>query len=94
MIDNVINKPGETKYRTIKTTIPKIQNTIFCLDGGISELILAFGFTQTDAEHFVFVGDYLKVIQKGHALTERALEPVKYQFMTPEEKKKFDVLQE
>ena len=94
MIDNVINKPGETKYRTIKTTIPKIQNTIFSLEGGISELVLAFGFVQTDAEHFVFVGDYMKVLQKGHALTTSALDPVKYQFMTPEEKKKYNVLQE
>ena len=49
---------------------------------------------QTDAEHFVFVGDYLKVLQKGQALTEKALGPVKYKFMTPEEKKKYDLLQE
>lgn len=94
LIDNIITKPTETKYRTIKTTIPKIQNTIFSLDGGVSELILAFGFVQTDAEHFVFVGDYLKVLQKGQALTEKALGPVKYKFMTPEEKKKYDLLQE
>jgi len=44
LINNVINKPTETKYRTIKTSIAKIQNTIFCLEGGISDLILAFGF--------------------------------------------------
>ena len=36
----------------------------------------------------------MKVLQKGHALTTSALDPVKYQFMTPEEKKKYNVLQE
>ena len=36
----------------------------------------------------------MKVLQKGAKMTEKALEPVKYQFMTPEEKKKWDLLQE
>ena len=92
LIGNIVSKPTETKYRTIKSSIAKIQNTIFSLQGGISDLILAFGFVQTDAEHFVFVGDYFKVLEKGQRLTEKALEPVKVKFMTPEEKVKWETL--
>ena len=94
LLNNVITKPTEQKFRTIKSSIPKIQNTIFSLDGGISELILALGFMQTDAEHFVFTGDYFKVLEKGQRLTEAALEPIKVKFMSPEERKKWEVLQE
>jgi len=94
LINNVVTKPTETKFRTIKTTIPKIQNTIFSLQGGINDLVLAFGFVQTDAEHYVFVGDYFKVLAKGQKLTEAALEPVKVKFMTPEEKAKWELLQQ
>ena len=94
LVNNVVTKPTEQKFRTIKTTIPKIQNTIFSLQGGVSDLILALGFQQTDAEHFVFVGDYFKLLEKGQRLTEAALEPIKLKFMTPEEKKKWEVLQE
>lgn len=94
LVGNVVSKPTETKYRTIKSSIAKIQNTLFSLQGGISDLIMTFGFTQTDAEHYVFVGDYMKVLEKGVRLTELALEPVKVKFMSPEEKKKWELLQE
>lgn len=87
----MIDKPKETKYRTIKPSIAKIKNEIFSLKGGINELILAFGFVATDAEHFVFVGDYFKVITRGQALT---LELVTYLKMTPEEKKKHELLKQ
>merc|ERR1712226_1466803 len=94
LISNIVNKPTETKYRTVKSSIPKIQSTIFSLEGGVGDLLLAFGFKQTDAEHFVYEGDDLKLIQKGQRLTEKVLEPVRYQFMDAEQKKKFDLLQE
>ena len=87
----MIDKPKETKYRTIKPSIAKIKNEIFSLKGGINELILAFGFVATDAEHFVFVGDYFKVITRGQTLT---LELVTYLKMTPEEKKKHELLKQ
>ena len=34
------------------------------------------------------------MLQKGQRLTEKALEPIKYQFMDDEQKKKYDLLQE
>ena len=94
LIGNIVKSPTEVKYRTIKSSIAKIQNTIFCLEGGISDLIIEFGFVQTDAEHFVFVGDYLKVLSKGQKLTESAIEPLKVKFMTPEERSKWELLQQ
>jgi len=62
LIGNVIDKPTETKFRTIKSSNAKLQKEVFSLQGGISDLIVAMGFQKTDAEHFVFVGDYFKVI--------------------------------
>jgi len=65
LIDNIVKKPTETKYRTVKSTIPKIQGTVFSLGVRVPALLLAFGFTQTDAEHFVYEGEDLKLLMKG-----------------------------
>jgi len=65
LIGNIIKNPKEMKYRTIKSSNAKIASTIFSLKGGIPSLIEAFGFVKTDDEHFVFNGDYFKVIMKG-----------------------------
>jgi hypothetical protein len=45
-----------------------------------------------DKEHYVFVGDYLKMLQKGSHLLEKAIEPTKVKYMTPDEKAKWDTL--
>lgn len=58
------------------------------------ELIEALGFMKVDNEHYVFVGDYFKVLRKGMRLLETAVEPTKVKFMTPEERVKWDNLQE
>ena len=42
----------------------------------------------------MFVGDYFKVLEKGQRLTEAALEPIRVKFMSPEDRKKWEVLQE
>ena len=42
----------------------------------------------------MYEGEDLKMLQKGQRLTEKALEPIKYQFMDDEQKKKHDLLQE
>ena len=58
------------------------------------ELIEALGFIKVDNEHYVFVGDYFKVLRKGMRLLETAVEPTKVKCMTPEERVKWDNLQE
>lgn len=53
-------------------------------------MIEAMGFMKLDAEHYVFVGDYFKVLRKGVFMLEKAVEPIKVKFMTPEERVKWD----
>ena len=62
---NIVKSPTEAKFRTIRSTIPKIQSTLFSLKGGIPDLVEALGFSRVDEEHYVFVGDYFKVLKKG-----------------------------
>ena len=57
-------------------------------------MVQALGFVKVDAEHYVFVGDYFKVLRNGIFLVEKAIEPVKVKFMTKEERVKWDNLQE
>lgn len=48
---------------------------------------------QMDEEHYVFVGDYLMVLHAGQAKIETTLNKLKYKYLTPEEKKKFDIIE-
>lgn len=52
------------------------------------------GFIATDKDHFVFMGDYFKMLNKCMVLIDHAADPLRVQFMNPEEKKKFLILQE
>jgi len=52
------------------------------------------GFVATDVDHFVFVGDYFRLLHKSLVLIDDAADPLRVQFMTPEEKKKWEILQE
>jgi hypothetical protein len=63
---------------------------LFTLPGGVADLVQALGFLKVDEDHYVFVGDYLKVLKRGQFLIEKAVEPIKVKFMTPEEKAKWD----
>jgi uncharacterized protein (DUF2249 family) len=94
LVENIIKDPTEPKKRTVTKTIPKIAATIFGLKGSVDQLFLAMGFMATDKDHFVFVGDYFKLLHKSLVLIDDAADPLRVQFMTPEEKKKWDILQE
>ena len=52
------------------------------------------GFIATDKDHFVFMGDYFKLLSKSMVLIDKAADPLRVQYMTPEEKKKWEILQE
>ena len=91
---NITKSPTESKFRTIRSTIPKIASTIFALPGAPDEIVLALGFTKLDTEHFVFVGDYFKVLKKGTALLLKAVEPIKVKYMTPQEREAWERNQE
>ena len=44
LVSNIIEKPTEQKYRTIKNTNAKLQKDLFSLKGGVSALIQEIGF--------------------------------------------------
>jgi len=90
LTSNITKSPIESKFRTIRATIPKIASTLFALPGGPADIVTALGFLKLDDEHYVFVGDYFKVLRKGIAIIEAAIEPIKVKFMTPEEKATWD----
>mmetsp|Transcript_3900 Transcript_3900/g.4594 ORF Transcript_3900/g.4594 Transcript_3900/m.4594 type:complete len:155 (+) Transcript_3900:63-527(+) len=94
LTSNITKSPTESKYRTIRCTIAKIWKTLFALPGGVPELIQALGFVKVDEEHYVFTGDYFKVLRKGMFMLERAIEPIRVKYMTPEDKVKWEQLQE
>ena len=62
LTQNITKSPELAKYRTIRSTIPKIQNTLFTdqLDG-IAELVESLGFLKVDKELYVFQDDHMKV---------------------------------
>lgn len=47
-----------------------------------------------DEEHYVFIGDYYTVLMLGQGISEHTLNKLKAKFMTPEERKKYDLLEQ
>ena len=91
----------------IKKTNSTIMSKLLSLRGDIDHLILALGYIdvtyiimlityseQIDEEHYAFVGDYFTVLKRGTAKLEKKLTAIKVQFMTPEERKKHELLEE
>lgn len=52
------------------------------------------GWIEVDDEHYIFVGDYYNVLLIGQGLTEHALNRIKIKFMTPEERKKAELIEQ
>lgn len=46
-----------------------------------------------DEEHYIFVGDYFPVLLKGQYLIDKYLQKVKVKYMSPEEKKRYELLE-
>ena len=46
-----------------------------------------------DEEHYVFVGDYFRVLLKGQYLIDKYLQKVKFKYMSAEEKKRYELLE-
>lgn len=76
-MDNIIKDPKEPKKRTVTKTIAKIQSTIFSLKGQVNELFERMGFVATDKDHFVFMGDYFKLLTKSLTLIDKAADPLR-----------------
>jgi hypothetical protein len=46
LLSNILLHPTEDKYRTIKRSIPKIEQTLFSLKGNVVVMLLACGFVE------------------------------------------------
>lgn len=44
-----------------------------------------------DQEHYAFVGDYFMVLLKGQGIIEHTLEKIKIKYMSPEERKSYEI---
>lgn len=47
-----------------------------------------------DDEHYIFVGDYLVVLSRGVSEIDRVLNKLKVKYMTPDEKRKWELIEE
>ena len=80
LIWNIVNQPNEPKFRTINSSKQKIQTTIFCLKGGIENLLLTLRFTKTDEVKYQFEKEEVNLLRKGIELIERLISNVKARF--------------
>ena len=47
-----------------------------------------------DDEHYIFVGDYFVVLSRGVSEIDRVLNKLKVKYMTPDEKRKWELIEE
>ena len=47
-----------------------------------------------DDEHYIFVGDYYKVLKRGSQIIENKLMTIKVKYMSAEERKKHEIIEE
>lgn len=94
LVDNILKTPQEPKKRTVNKTIPKLKSTIFEMKGDVQGLFIAMGFTAQGDDSLVFMGDYLKVLNKASHLINDSCDPLRVQFMTLDERKKHEILME
>jgi hypothetical protein len=60
----------------------------------VKDLIQAMGWIEVDDEHYIFVGDFFNVLLVGQGLTEHELNKLKLKYMTPEERKKHEAIEQ
>ena len=88
LVSNVVDKPTEMKFRKINAENAKIKSTVMCLEG-ISELILALGFTKNEENNFEFAGEDFKLISFGKDTIAKEVEVLN---MDPEARKKHELI--
>merc|ERR1711941_247681 len=71
LFGNIANKPGEQKFRTIKTTNPKIASTVFSVNG-IEEILHNLGFVIENGD-YVFRGENVTDIANTVVVLEARL---------------------
>ena len=92
LVSNIIKNPTEDKYKKFKTTNAKISGSVLSLQGGVTELLAALGFT-LQGEEYPFTVD-LATLRAGNKALDTWMEPPKVARMTPEERQKHELIKE
>ena len=91
LLQNIVLHPTEDKFRQIKGTNPKISATLFAING-TNQLLQRMSFTEIEPSIFVYLEDNLHQIAKFVHMVENALNPIRMQFMSEDEKAKFKLI--
>ena len=94
LIGNIFKDPRKEQFRMIKKSNQKIKDKLLSLSGQIHDLIVALGYVDVDEDFYSFVGDYFSVLKRGQEIIQQKLMPLKVKYMTPEEKKKHEILEQ
>jgi len=94
LISNILKNPADEKFRVLKKTNKAISAKLMSLQpsGKVMELLLALGYTNIDDDMCAFTGNYFPVLMRGAAQIEEAAMQLKMLFMTPEERKKQELI--
>lgn len=93
LLENKVKSPEEAKFNSFKRTNPKVASKILSLQGGINDLIVALGFSATNDDRYEFTGD-IRLLKKGTKVIDAAIEPMKVARMTPEDRRKHELLKQ
>lgn len=94
LISNILKNPTDEKFRVLKRTNKAIAGKLLSLkpSGRVLELIEALGYVEIDAELSAFTGNYFIVLNDGAVMIEEQVVQLKMLFMTPEERKKQEII--
>lgn len=94
LISNIFKNPADEKYRVLKKTNKSIAAKLMSLqpNGKVLELLFALGYTDIDADMCAFTGNYFSVLMRGAAQIEEAAMQLKMLYMTPDERKKQELI--
>ena len=92
LVNNVVNKPTEEKFRTVNTVNKRIAADVFTLNGDLTDLFKLMGYSK-QGDNLVFEGNNFRTLKRGIRLTEEAIDPIQCKFMTKEELSRHDILQ-
>ena len=64
LLQNIVSKPTEDKYRQIKGTIPKIASTLFALTG-VNFLLLHLNFEEIEPSVYIYLEPDVELLARA-----------------------------
>jgi hypothetical protein len=78
---NIIKNPKEEKFRNLNKANNTIKAKVMCFEG-ITQIILAMGYTNVDESFFKYEGDALWTLKAGIKIIKAELEPIELKYMS------------